>query len=240
MKDNLKFIVAAIVLIVAIFGSLAYSNDAHANELDTQCPQFVVEHYPVIKDESHIKFKCMKRYGVAYDESQKIPVYVATELTKDELGGSVKRGNNFYVDPFFNSAHPSDFVGTKWDKGHLAEAELFTTDAQAMSESFCMCNMHPQWYNDNRGIWHALENYTHKLAVQYGVIYIISGTVYGKNFPTIGNSVTVPSASWKVVYIPSTKTTEAYIIPNGEHDHEQFKKFKVTVQQVEATTGLKF
>lgn len=235
LKDHGLFIAAAAVLVVAFFAS-----DAHANPLDEGCPTFSAGTYPVATQQSQVQYKCMKRYGVAYDPVQKIPVYVATVVTKEQMGGDVVRGNHFYVDKFFSSSKPSDYVGTPYDKGHLAEAELFTTDEEAMAESFCMCNMHPQLANFNRGIWKSLETYSHKLAVSSGLIYIISGTVYDKTSPTIGKGAAVPSASWKIIYIPSTKTTEAYLIPNVEHQHEQFKKYKVTVQQISIATGIKF
>lgn len=214
-------------------------HDAHANPLDDNCPSFVESHYPAFQNDAGIQYKCMKRIGIAYDTRFLTPAYVATKLTADELGGNITRGN-FYVDPSIKTAKMSDYVGTEYDKGHLAEAELFTTDPEAMRESFCMCNMHAQWFNFNRGIWHALENHSHKLASQYGLVYIISGTVYGPKSASIGRGATVPDYSWKVISIPSTKTIEAYLIPNTEHKHEKYSQYKVNVREIEIATGLHF
>jgi endonuclease G len=238
---NNKFITSiSISTIVSIAAITFHAISVLANPLDEKCPSFVPSSYPTIEIQSQIAFKCMKRYGVAYDVTNKTPIYVATKLTADELGGTVKRINEFHVDDTVPTAKPSDFVGTNYDKGHLAEAELFTTDADAMYESFDMINMHAQWYNFNRGIWHALENYSHKLALKYGTVYIISGTVYSHTSKHIGSGVVVPDFSWKVIIIPTTNTVEAYLIPNGEHEHELFKKYKVNIRDIEIASSLKF
>lgn len=229
--------------ILSIFLILTLTANIYANPLDDNCPTFVLGKYPVVAATTKTEYVCHTRYGVAYDDSNKITLYVATKVNPAMMNGKIVRGNDFKVDPLMDSKYavkPSDYVGTPYDKGHLAEAELFTTDEVAMHESFYMSNMHPQLANFNRGIWKSLETYTHKLAAR-DTIYIISGTVYGPKSSTIGKSVTVPEYSWKIIQIPSSQTTEAYLIPNVQHDKiDAFKKYKVSVKEIEVATGLKF
>ena len=227
------------LLLAALF---IFSTHAHANPLDDQCPTFVQTTYPVVAKEAHIEYLCHKMYAVAFDNEQKVPVYVATRVTWEQFG-SIHRTNDFKIDPLttaFDPVKSSDFVGTQYDKGHLAEAELFTGDEQAMHESFYMTNMHAQECSFNRGIWKSLETYTHGLTKQYGEIYIVSGTVYNRTSKTIGRSVTVPSHTWKVITIPATRSVEAYMFTNEDHPHEQFKKYRVSLKEIEIATGLKF
>ncbi len=221
---------------------MALSLSTFANTLDNNCPSFSLRKYPIVSHQVKVEYVCHKKYALAYDDVNKITIYVATKVNPSMMSGKIIRGNNFRVDGSMSpdyAVKPSDYVGTPYDKGHLAEAELFTTDNEAMDESFLMSNMHPQVANFNRGIWKSLETYTHNLA-KNDTIYIISGTVYGSKSNHIGRGVTVPEYSWKVIQIPSFQTVEAYLIPNVEHKNDTFKKYKVTVKEIEIATGLHF
>lgn len=215
---------------------------AFANPLDDSCPEFVHGRYPVIKTES-VEFVCHSKIGIAYDYVNKVTIYVATKVSREQLIGDVRRKTNFKVDPHmspFYAVKPNDYVGTIYDRGHMAEAELFSSDEIAMAESFYMSNVHPQVANFNRGIWKSLEIHARKLAKKYGEVYIITGTVYDHASVKIGRSVTVPEYSWKVINIPSINTTEAYLLPNTDHYDESFKRYKVTPKEIEILARIAF
>lgn len=226
-------------IIVTFISILMFVSVVFANPIDDSCKQFVNGTAPVVTVQTHVDYKCMKRYAVAYDTSALTPIYGVTYVTKDELDGDVVRRNDFHQIPDMVTAKKSDFTGTKYDLGHIIEADLFTTDSDAMDESFCMCNIHAQWFSFNRGIWHSLEIYSHKLVKQYGSAYIITGTAYTKQSPTIGRGVTIVDYTWKIISIPSAHFLEAYMIPNKDHAHERYTQYRVTVRDIEIATGLK-
>lgn len=64
-------------------------------------------------------------YTVSYNSDWKIPNWVAYELTKDEVDGTVPRYNTFMRDPevsHYQSATTLDYMGSDWDRGHMAPA----------------------------------------------------------------------------------------------------------------------
>jgi endonuclease G len=162
--------------------------------------------------------------------------------------GTSKRKNNFRVDDLQapnSRVTPADYVADakRFDKGHLESADDFSNDDTTMSESFLMSNMHPQYISDNRGIWKKLEIYTRNLAQTNGYIYVTTGTIYTSKSEKIGihKDVTVPDATYKIIYIPKINRFEAYIVPNTVQVPKQdLAKFRVTVSAIEQQTRIDF
>lgn len=74
------------------------------------------------------------------------PNWVAYELIRDELRGTVSRTDKFVVDPYVNgvSATNADYRRSGFDRGHMAPAADMTWSETAMKESFYFSNMCPQ------------------------------------------------------------------------------------------------
>ena len=98
-------------------------------------------------------------YSLEHNEKTEQSFWVAYELTKEEVSGTVKRKDAFRSDPTIStgSAVLSDYKGSGYDRGHLAPAADMKWSKKVMSESFYMSNMSPQDPSFNRGIWKKLE-----------------------------------------------------------------------------------
>jgi len=142
-------------------------------------------------------------YTVSYNCDWKIPNWVAYELTKEEVEGTVPRGNHFMPDPNVpsgKSATNDDYKNSGWDRGHMAPAADMKWSEQAMKESFYFSNICPQNKNLNAGVWKDLEEQVRELARQKGNIYVVCGPIVSKKPQTIGyNKVAVPDAFFKVL-----------------------------------------
>ena len=223
-----------LLIILSLFPILCLSNP-----IDDNCPDKVIWGAPKSIDGDN-QYLCRNGYAVNYSYKTKTPFYVVEHISKNNLIGNVKRQNNFHEDfeiPDNYRSKLSDYPGTDYDRGHLAPAADFEYSKEAMDESFLMSNMMPQNKSLNRGTWAYLESYVRDL-VHDGDVYVITGTIYTKNYKTIGNVVGVPDSVYKIIIQPSLKKIIVYKFPNSEVDLKDFRKYLVTVKSIEKLTGL--
>lgn len=186
-------------------------------------------------------------YTLSYNDAWKIPNWVAWQLTAEEVAGKVKRTDEFLVDPDlptrFQSEH-RDYSGSSYDRGHMAPAGDMKWDEQAMQESFYMSNMCPQAPNLNKGDWRILEEQCRKWAQRYGMVYVVCGPIVDERISQkkkIGrNKVLVPDGFFKVVLKLGDKPSAVgFIFPNDDCN-AALADYAVSVDQVEAVTGIDF
>lgn len=140
-------------------------------------------------------------YKANFSNEFREPRYVSYYLYKG--GGDCDRDGFTFKndDSRLLSATDDDYKGSKYDKGHLANAEDFASDCIKDELTFRYYNCLPQTANLNRGVWKTNETLIRKLS-QSDKLYVICGGFFGNN--KIGN-ITVPSYCWKVVQSVSTK-----------------------------------
>lgn len=186
-------------------------------------------------------------YSLGYSEEHEQAMWVVYRLTAEEVKAKeAKRDDSFKEDPAIptGSATLADYRHSNYDRGHLAPAADMGYSVQTMQDSFYMSNMSPQAPDFNRGVWKLLEEQVRSFAVTESDIYIVTGPVLPKTKTeanVIGaNEVTVPSAYYKVIYdrTPPEKML-GFVLPNEGSNHP-LKDFAVTVDKVEAMTGLNF
>ena len=223
------------VLMLCVAGHLAYADDA--DFLPVNAPDNT-KNYELVRHQNYI---------LAYDEDAEQAAWVAYELIASELDGGTKRANNFRPDIAVpsESANLSDYKGSGFDRGHLAPAADFTFSKTAMNESFYLSNMSPQRPEFNRGIWRKLETQVRSWASKFGKVYVVTGGVLPlsadtKTYQRIGaDRVLVPKEYYKIVFDSQRQTMAAFLLPN-QGSTKPISDFAVTVDEVEATTGLDF
>ncbi len=184
-------------------------------------------------------------YALAFNRQYKQAEWVAYELTPANLEVNAHRANDFRPDPALSeSPKPSDYVGSGYAKGHLAPANDFTFDADAMSETFFMSNMTPQSKDCNIGIWKILEDDTRNWARKYGRLFVCTGPVLqGGVKKYIGkNKVGVPRTLYKILLRVSEKGEAqaiGFLIPN-QMCTELLRQYAVTIDEIERQTGVNF
>ncbi len=134
----------------------------------------------------------------------------------------------------------SDYRGSGYDRGHMAPAADFRYSAEAMSSSFLLSNMVPQYHNANAGVWSAIESFAREKAGSLGRVTVISGPIVSINGETIGNGVCVPTHTFKVIIEPSGQTT-AFVVPNTKDASAQPPyTYEVPVSEVEQLSHIPF
>lgn len=190
------------------------------------------------------KFVCHEGYAAMFNTQYKVPMWVAEQMSADEIFGDGERASQFSADPTLNQreqASRRDYSRSGWDQGHMAPAANFSKNQRLMDESFYYTNILPQNPDHNRKFWSNLEKKVRGWTASRKQLYVVSGPVFNSNRPrTIGNGVAIPDGIFKVVYDPRTNAALAILSPNSSLTERDLPKYLVSVREVEQATGLNF
>ncbi len=123
-----------------------------------------------------------------------------------------------------------------------------TDDAKTVYEIMYMSNMAPQHHNNFNGsgmLWYKLETYVRDslLDEQQKEVWVFAGCIYGKgSYDTIGDGVEVPPMFFKIVVTETDgkPTVLAFLFPHQIKKHGNIQDYLVSVNLIEAMTGLDF
>ncbi|HET8580247.1 MAG TPA: DNA/RNA non-specific endonuclease [Nitrospiraceae bacterium] len=191
---------------------------------------------------------CRKGYVLAHNPDRKTPDWVAEHLTIEKVSATMDRKNYFQPDPELppgKRAELADYKNSGYDRGNMAPPGDMRWDLEAYKESFYLSNVAPQvGRHMNRGIWAELEEKVREWAKKRGELYVYTGPIYDElldTIETIGvNDVAIPSHFYKIIFDPGTKEAIAFMMPNDELRTSDLPKYIVSVDMVEAETGLNF
>ncbi|MCS6867069.1 MAG: DNA/RNA non-specific endonuclease [Gemmataceae bacterium] len=202
-----------------------------------------------------------EQYVLSYNDTKKIPNWVSWHLTQSDIG-KTDREPGFLPDPAlppeFYAVKQADYNNSGFDRGHMCPSKDRSDTRENNRATFYMTNIVPQSPACNQRAWAQLENDCRRLAQKGNELYIACGP-HGEGgtgldgFKTAltlsrNNAITVPNAVWKVVMIlpnsdaqPTAETrTLAAWMPNDQSVQNNWKRYLVTVAEVEEKTGLKF
>jgi len=198
-------------------------------------------------------------YVESYSSSRGTPNWVSWHLDPSTFTGVTKRQDNFAaftgIPAGAFAVQSTSYSGSGFDRGHNVPSGDRTSSTDANSATFLMTNMIPQAPRNNQGTWQELESYLRTVVLEGNEVYVIMGS-YGSggvgsngSFTTIANGkVAVPSNVWKIaVIIPAgdsdisriTATTRVIAVntPNINTIDADWKKYRVTVRDIEKATG---
>jgi len=205
------------------------------------CPEITESLEPSLSIK--IKKLCRPEYEMAYSLQRKSPVWVGENLTREELSDSEPRLNLFRDDPDLpegSKAELRDYVGSGYDRGHLAPAGDAST-IDGMIQSFYLSNMVPQMPANNRGIWKSVEMHVRSWAKARGQLVVFTGPIFGKEPLTIGpDKIPVPRALFKIMYDAKTRESLTLIVPNEKIPSSLLPKYVSTLAQVKKEAGIEF
>jgi endonuclease G len=213
-------------------------------DINKQCPEFTAYGAPTYQAQPRDQQLCRQNYAVIHSCSAKNPIAVMEHITIQAMSGPARRRDDFRPDPQVPAECRStlqDYAGNPYDRGHLSAAAGNTQNESIMSESFLLSNMIPQVPNNNRGIWRILEMQVRDQVKATGQsLYVISGAIFDTGHSKIGNGVGVPTRLFKIIINPRTSTVTAYLMPNAPLPVADLPRYRTTLSEVEAATGMKF
>lgn len=122
-------------------------------------------------------------YITSYNQSTKIPNWVAWKLTGDRTSGNVPRCQNYSPDadvpkPRQEIEDWENKESEEFDHGHMCPAGDNKWSRKAMKETFLLTNICPQNSQLNQETWEHLESHCRWWANKFGTIYIITGPIF--------------------------------------------------------------
>lgn len=198
----------------------------------------------IISDTIPQKILRRKAYIVSYNDSTKLPNWVAWHLLSEHTDGQFPRLGNFHEDEDLDYPRATiyDYRGSGWTRGHMCPAGDNKWSQQAMYESFALSNVCPQNANLNSGLWNSIEIDCRKWANKFDDIYIVCGPLYlRQEHEIIGeNAIIVPEAFFKVVLcLNGTPKAFGFIVRNTDGNSKRDLYYN-SVDQVERITGYDF
>lgn len=183
-------------------------------------------------------------FVVNFNADKHIPNYVAWELTRDKLNGSVKRENNFRTDESVEGcATTDDYRRSGYDRGHMAPAADMKWSRESMDACFYLTNICPQSKKLNTGSWRSLEEASRRWAERDSALVIICGPILTDRLTkTIGaTGVTVPQRFFKVVLAPYANPPRgiAFVMSNVVQPGGM-QTAATSIDHVEQITGMDF
>lgn len=157
-------------------------------------------------------------YTAYIDTVKNMPVYVKYKLYKG--GGNCERSNKWINDSQYKMIGDESYVGSGYEKGHLANAEDFAYNCHLDSLTFNTYNRLPQTKALNRGIWKKQETLIRKLS-QTDSLLIICGGYWEPTTLNVVKGMSIPGRYWKVVYsLSSQEVLFSSIFTNTENPSE--------------------
>ena len=204
--------------------------------------------------EAH-QFARRRGYDVEYLPRLKSCLWVAYTLTPSDVSNQVGRVGSFRKDMDALKVcvpDPADYIGSGYDRGHMAPSQDMQYNEGVSRESFFMGNMMPQTPHLNRGEWKRFETKTHnRVMPKDGVIpvqrvYVLVGPIFSKDGIKKFEEeqrvyeeekqgrppILKPDAFWKIVKYGVR--VEAVIM--NQHGVAQ----SVSVQEISQKTGIEF
>lgn len=214
------------------------SSDMSVDPDQSEFPKWIVPHSPQSEIVLH------KYYSLSYDEQHEQARWVAYELRKNQVV------NNNYDRPYFEqdplvktkSADWRNYKNSGYDRGHLVAAADMEFSYNAFKDTFFTSNVSPQLHEFNSGVWNYLEQRVRRWAKQNDGVYVITGPVLESPIDAIGSEqVRVPKALYKIIvdsYRDEYRVI-AFLIPH-EKDISRYSEYIVTIDEIEAATGIDF
>jgi endonuclease G len=198
-------------------------------------------------------------YVESYNSTRGIPNWVSWHLETTNFNGTSSRLNNFAgftgLPAGAFQVQSNSYSGSGFDRGHNIPSADRTSSSDANSATFLMTNMIPQAPQNNQQTWANLENELRAIALQGNEVYIIMGSYgaggvgsNGSATTIAGGKVTVPANIWKIAVVLPTgngdvsrvsATTRVIAVntPNINTIDADWKKYRVTVRDIEKATG---
>lgn len=195
-------------------------------------------------------------HTLSYNNSTRLPNWVAYELTAEEARGTNPRKDKFARDPqaYGPQGDKEDYRNSGWDRGHMAPAGDMKWSTKAMDETYYFTNICPQNHELNTGDWKELEEKCRNWAEKYGSLHIVCGPIITDNtHGKLGaNKIVIPDKFFKVLLTRKGNALHGvgFIFHNPPKRNSRLstkppvnrplESYAVTIDEVEAITGLDF
>lgn len=185
-------------------------------------------------------------FAVGYAPARRCAVWVVYQAREVDWRDHFERPR-YHSDP--RVPHPVRwyaYQGSGYDRGHLAPNYIISRlyGRKAQKQTFLMTNIVPQRPRLNQLVWQRLEEIeADKLAPALEALRVTTGPVFSENPQRIEDGPAIPVAFYRLWLdrLPGGGLRAlALLVPQTVRGDERLDRFIVSVDQVEARTGLNF
>ncbi len=187
-------------------------------------------------------FECHEGYAVSYNYATKVANWVSIKTNREQVALHYTRSDNFRANeniPPEYQVHEDDYIGSGYDRGHLAAAATVDFSFESMDESFLMTNIAPMTPAFNRGIWKEIEEFSRGCTEAHDEIVEITGPIYRQTTPTTFNGISVPDAFFKIIYSTELHFAMAFVVDTNDTDGKPLD-YLTSVNEIELLTSYDF
>lgn len=190
-------------------------------------------------------------YMVGYSELRGNPLWVIYQLVPPPANPPhLPRPHRFSKDwRSLSRIDHEDYQRSGYDRGHMAPnraiSVLYGREGQA--DTFLMTNITPQKPELNQRVWERLEEVElDQLTRLFGTVWVVTGPLFDKQVERLSSAyrVEIPDAFYKIYAIPNEDSDKirmlAFVAPQTVRGNEPLNRFLVTVDEIEARSGLDF
>lgn len=189
-------------------------------------------------------------FAVGYDETRKNPAWVCYIVPEQVLVDRPLRRPGRFITDFRTLARVKheDYTRSGFDRGHMAPNLAISSrfGAEAQEQTFLLSNITPQAPALNQGPWRLLEDVIVNRAVHgREKLYVIVGPIYVEDdqFTFLPSGVEVPSGFFCIVadeLKDGRIKAQAFILPQAVDRAADFRRYRTSVDYVEAESGWDF
>ncbi len=187
-------------------------------------------------------------FVLGYSERWALPLWAAYRLDERVQAPAAKRPGHFAVDRrTLRRIDAEAYRGSGYDRGHLAPNYAMSRfhGREAQVASFRMSNIVPQKATMNQKLWQRLEEIeTDVYANLEGPLWVVQGPVFddARQRARLGSGVAIPSGFFRIWLREWRGGIQAlaFIVPQEVAGTEALDQFLVSIDDIEARTGLDF
>lgn len=194
-------------------------------------------------------------YALSNNDETKFADWVAYRITMYEVDGTLDLERKWKADPWLDEnetlepSSPDDykdaFSTLDINRGHLAPLASFKGTRYASQVNF-LSNITPQKADLNQGPWGKLEEVERDIVRQGKTPYVMTGTLYETNMPSLPNADEehkIPSGYWKIIVVvedDDTFNNMSFIFNQDTHRDDKVLDHLATINDIENRSGLEF
>lgn len=185
-------------------------------------------------------------FAIGYSEWRGNPLWAAYRLVPVKVPERLPRPREFSRDErTWRGVTSADYRDSGYQRGHLAPnyAIAQVHGRAAQQATFLMSNITPQKPALNQKAWQRLEEAViDHFAPRFGRVWVLAGPIFDDHVESLPGGVEIPDAFYKVLLVESGEGPRvlAFRIPQDVRGKEPMHRFLVSVDRIEAETGLDF
>ncbi len=252
MKRYKQNIISTIGVVLLIIFS---NNILHSQYTEIHCKHFIYG-YPKGSPQTN-DLIIRDIYALSSNDSTKFADWVAYRLDTKTITGASQKERDWATDPWLDTwetLQPNDYKDASKqlhiDRGHQAPLSDFKGTEDAFETNY-LSNITPQNSDLNRGLWEKLEEDERKLTEKYGLVYVMTGTLYEKQMPKLPKATKfhiIPSGYWKIIVIPYNQDIKdlskieifGFIFSQNTPKTDNIKNHLVSIDEIQRRSHLDF